>query len=335
MKLKDLAVKLGLSARGALEAEVSGMARPNEATATDLVFLEKLPELISPLAAAFLLPKTAETSLENLILQNKKAGFLFADKPREIFRKCLELFDPYRIQPGEEKLSQVPAGIRHGRSFRVGRNVILEEGAVFGDEVTLMGNNFIGKNVQIGSRVVLHPGVVIEAGCVLGDDVIIHANSVIGSDGFGYEASPRGAVKIPQIGNVVIGNQVEIGSNTSVDRSTLGSTRIGNHVKIDNLVQIAHNVEVGDGSLLAGQVGIAGSTRIGRGVIMAGQVGVSDHCVIEDGVTIGAKSAVYSNKVVTANQVVTGIPVQPVREHLKTLVYLGRLGELFKKKKEE
>lgn len=335
MKLKDLADRLGLPVHGVQDTEVMGMAKPTEAGSGDLVFLEKLPETIPSSAAAFLLPKTAEASLETLKRQNPKAGFLFADKPREIFRRCLEIFDPYRVEHGEEKLSPVPANIRHGAAFRVGRNVIIEDNAVFGDSVTLMGNNFIGKDVRIGSRVVLHPGVVIEAGCVLGDDVIIHANSVIGSDGFGYEASPRGAVKIPQIGNVVIGNHVEIGSNTSIDRSTLGSTRIGHHVKIDNLVQIAHNVEVGDGTLLAGQVGIAGSTRVGRGVIMAGQVGVSDHCVIEDGVTIGAKSAVYSNKVVTANQVVTGIPVQPLREHLKTIVYLGRLAELFKKKKEE
>ncbi len=337
MKLSELAGRLGVQILGSPDTEISGLASPHtapEAMTGRLVFFEKIPAFF-PSAAAFLIPRPDDKQSSEIREKISQVGFLISEKPRESFRKLLEIFDPYRIIPVGKKQSEVPASVTHGKNFQVGRNVILEERSFFGDDVALMGNNFIGPAVRIGSRVVLHPGVVIEAGCVIGDDVIIHANSVIGSDGFGYEPSPRGAVKIPQIGNVVIGNHVEIGSNVSIDRSTLGSTLIGNHVKIDNLVQIAHNVEIGEGSLIAGQVGIAGSTKVGRGVIMAGQVGVSDHVIIEDGVTIGAKSAVYSNKVVKGHQVVVGIPVQPLREYLKVQVYLGKLSELFKKIKKE
>ena len=175
---------------------------------------------------------------------------------------------------------------------------------------------FVGDDVQVGGDCVLHPNVVVREGCRIGDRVILHAGVVIGSDGFGYAGSGAQRIKIPQIGIVVVEDDVEIGANTTVDRATLGRTVIERGVKIDNLVQIAHNVAVGEYSVIAAQVGIAGSTRIGQNVTLAGQVGVVNHIEIGDGATIGPQSGI-AQSVPSGAVLSSGIAAAPHHEWLK------------------
>jgi len=187
---------------------------------------------------------------------------------------------------------------------------------------------FLGEEVQVGAQCVLHPNVVVREGCRLGDRVILHAGVVIGSDGFGYAGSGDQRVKIPQTGIVVVEDDVEIGANTTVDRATLGRTVISRGVKIDNLVQIAHNVIIGEHSVIAAQAGIAGSTRIGKNVTLAGQVGVINHVQIGDGAMIGPQSGIP--KSVPAGAVLSGgIAAAPHHEWLKVMTLLPQLPKLW------
>ncbi len=188
---------------------------------------------------------------------------------------------------------------------------------------------FIGADAEIGSGCMLHPNVVIREGCRIGDRVILHAGVVIGSDGFGYAGAGPGRVKIPQMGVVIVEDDVEIGANTTVDRATLGKTLIGRGAKIDNLVQIAHNVVVGEHSVVAAQAGIAGSTRLGKNVTLAGQVGVVNHIQIGDGATVGPQSGVP--KSVPPGAVLSGgIAAAPHREWLKVMTLLPQLPSLWR-----
>ena len=187
-----------------------------------------------------------------------------------------------------------------------------------GDNSKIYENVYVGDDVRIGKRCILYPGVVVYPGTVIGDNVIIHAGAVIGSDGFGNAPLPDGTwEKIEHIGNVVIGNNVEIGSCTTIDRSEMESTIIGNGVKIDNLCQIAHNVQVGDNTVMAAQCGIAGSTKIGKNCILAGQVGIAGHLTIADNTTVGAQCGIIGN-VRKSGQVLLGSPSMPLKNYLRS-----------------
>lgn len=330
MELRDLAERLKSDFLGAPDLEVAGLCDPHVRRADALLFVERPEKGVPGGAGAYLVPESFRGRQET-----GTAGWLFCADPRRAFHRCLELFDPHRQVFREGRASHLPAGCSVGRNVFIGAGVILHASCRLGDEVMLMGNNFIGPGVSIGSRVVLHPGVVIEAGCRIGSDVTIHANTVIGSDGFGYESGAAGHAKIPQIGVVEIADHVEIGSNVSIDRATVGATRIGRGSKIDNLVQIAHNVQIGEGCLLAGQSGVAGSSQLGRGVILAGQAGVSDHADLGDGVVLTAQAGIVSGGRVPPGAVLGGSPSIPLGEHKRQFVYLRRLPELFKNKKEK
>ncbi|MBW2119102.1 MAG: UDP-3-O-(3-hydroxymyristoyl)glucosamine N-acyltransferase [Deltaproteobacteria bacterium] len=214
-------------------------------------------------------------------------------------------------------------------SSRVGNNVsvypyvYIGEDAVIGDDVVLFAGVFIGDRVKIGNRTVVYPNVSILEDCVIGNDVIIHAGTVIGSDGFGFVQDGSTSVKIPQIGIVQIDDNVEIGSNNCIDRAALGKTWIGKGVKTDNLVQVAHNVVIGEDTIVVAQVAIAGSVLIGRQVIIGGQAAISDHVEIGDRVMIGSKSGIA--KSVSSGEVVSGTPSMPHRLWLKTSGLIKRL----------
>jgi UDP-3-O-[3-hydroxymyristoyl] glucosamine N-acyltransferase len=187
----------------------------------------------------------------------------------------------------------------------------------------------LGESVTIGRQSMLHPNVVVYPGCSIGERVVIHAGAVIGSDGFGYGEEAGGRAKIPQIGVVRIGDDVEIGANCAIDRATFGSTMIGNGCRIDNLVQIGHNVQVGEGSVLVAQSGVAGSTRLGRSVILAGQSGVSGHLKVGDRSIVGAKSAVLRD--LEPSSFVVGHPAVDHREWKRTQAALRRLPDLVRR----
>jgi UDP-3-O-[3-hydroxymyristoyl] glucosamine N-acyltransferase len=197
--------------------------------------------------------------------------------------------------------------------------------SVLGDDAVLFPGVCLGDRVTVGNGSIVYPNVTIMSDCIIGREVIIHAGTVIGSDGFGYARDGEVSVKIPQRGIVQIEDNVEIGANNAIDRAALGKTLIGKGVKTDNLVQIAHNVTIGENTVIVAQVGIAGSTRIGKGVIIGGQVGLADHIEIGDRVMIAAKTGV--SKSLPAGEIVSGIPAMPHRLWLKTRGHIKKLPE--------
>ena len=221
-----------------------------------------------------------------------------------------------------------------GKDHFVAAFAYIGENVKVGEEVKIFSNVVIGENVVIGNKVVLHPGVVIYADCVLGNNIIIHAGTIIGSDGFGFAPNADGSYqKVPQLGNVIIEDDVEIGANTTIDRATIGSTIIKKGVKLDNLVQIAHNVEVGQDTVIAAQVGLSGSTKVGKGVMMGGQAGTAGHLSIADGVKIAARSGI-TKTIDKANSTVTGFPAAEHSTALRAQIHLKNLPNLEKRVKE-
>jgi UDP-3-O-[3-hydroxymyristoyl] glucosamine N-acyltransferase len=219
-------------------------------------------------------------------------------------------------------------------SAKIGDNCYIGDYAFLGDNVKV-GNNvkiypqvYLGDNVQVGDNTILYPGVKVYKECIIGNNCIIHSSTVIGSDGFGFASSDGEYQKIPQIGNVVIEDDVEIGSNVSVDRATIGSTIIRKGVKLDNLIQIAHNVEVGENTGMAAQAGISGSTKIGANCIIAGQVGVVGHLTIADKVILGAQAGV-SNSIKDEGAIVLGSPAFDIREARKSMAIYRQLPKLY------
>ena len=200
------------------------------------------------------------------------------------------------------------------------------EGAVIGDGASLYPQTVVGDRVRIGARTTLYAGVKVYEDCHIGSDCILHAGAVIGADGFGFASHDGEYLKIPQIGNVEIGDHVEVGANTCIDRATMGSTRIHDHVKIDNLVQIAHNVTVGEGTAFAAQAGVAGSAKLGSRCIIAGQAGIAGHITIDDGTVIGAQSGVSHS---LKQGVYLGSPALPATEERKLIVLRRKLPELY------
>jgi UDP-3-O-[3-hydroxymyristoyl] glucosamine N-acyltransferase len=336
--LAEIAVLLGVSLPSETDGaiEIHEVRSPAEAAAGSISFLRERGSLSDKIfsADALLVASDLRSRLETFAGKTGEVlpPLLFSDKPREHFCRLLEIFNPWEdFDARNFRDSPTEGNVVVGENCLLGPGVILKRGVCLGGGVKLLGNNFIGRDVQIGENSVLFPGTCVMAGCRIGRGVRIHANTVIGSDGFGYEETDCGLLKVPQIGTVDIGDETEIGSSVTIDRATLGKTCIGRGVKVDNQVQIAHNVSIGDYSIIVSQVGIAGSSRIGRGVIIAGQAGIADHCIIEDGVRIGGGSAVYSGKKIPAGQTVHGIPVMPYRQAMQVLSLTRRLPELFKK----
>ena len=224
-----------------------------------------------------------------------------------------------------------------GENVYIGEFASIGEHAVVGNGASIFPQTVVGDNVRVGERTTLYAGVKVYADCVIGSDCILHAGAVIGADGFGFAPQDGQYLKIPQIGNVIIGNNVEIGANTCIDRATMGSTKIEDNVKIDNLVQIAHNVIVGEGTGMAAQVGVAGSAKIGRHCIFAGQAGVAGHITIDDGTVVGAQAGVSHS---LKPGMYLGNPAIPLGEERRLIVYRRKLPDLFNdvrdlKKKDE
>jgi UDP-3-O-[3-hydroxymyristoyl] glucosamine N-acyltransferase len=218
-----------------------------------------------------------------------------------------------------------------GREVSIAPLVFIGPGVHLGDRVTIMPGCVIGDAARIGADTLLYPNVTLLERCAVGRRCVIHSGTVIGSDGFGFVPGESGHVKIPQLGTVVIEDDVEIGANCAIDRGALGVTRVGRGVKIDNLVHLAHNVEVGDHSFLVAQVGVSGSTKLGKNVTLAGQVGVTGHLEVGDGVQVGAQSGV--NHSIAPGQTVSGSPVRPHREWLRIMGHLPKLPELYQRLK--
>jgi UDP-3-O-[3-hydroxymyristoyl] glucosamine N-acyltransferase len=224
--------------------------------------------------------------------------------------------------------SDISESAKIGDNVYVGAFVVIGDGVVIGDNVQIYPNTFIDDNVVVGDGTVIYAGVKIYDGCRIGARCVLHAGAVVGSDGFGHAPDAEGHYhKIPQVGNVVIEDDVELGANTTIDRATMGSTVIRRGVKIDNLVQVAHNVEIGEDTVIAAQSGIAGSTKIGKRCMLGGQVGISGHITIADGSIFGAQSGVPSN-IKEPNQIWQGYPVMPIMGFRRLTVLQKQLPDL-------
>lgn len=249
------------------------------------------------------------------------------ENPYYSFSQLLHIFYELPYQPkGVDERSIVGRNVKIGRDVTIYPLVYIEDDVSVADNVTIYPSTFIGKGSYIGDNSIIYANVTIREGCVIGSRVIIHSGAVIGSDGFGFVLHKGIHHKIPQVGGVVIEDDVEIGANTALDRGTTGNTVIKSGTKIDNLVQIAHNVTIGEDSIFAAQVGIAGSTEIGKHVTIAGQAGITGHIHIGDKVTVTGQSGV--TKDVKDNQIISGMPAMPHREWLKTMSILKDLPEM-------
>jgi UDP-3-O-[3-hydroxymyristoyl] glucosamine N-acyltransferase len=234
---------------------------------------------------------------------------------------------------GIQQPNYIASTARYGDHVFIGAFAYIGENVQIGNNTKIFPNAFIGDSVKIGDSTIIHPGVKIYKECVVGNNVTIHAGTVIGSDGFGYAPQPDGSFKkVPQIGNVVIEDNVEIGANTTVDRATIGSTIIRAGAKLDNLIQIAHNVEVGNNTVIAAQAGVSGSTKLGKNVMVGGQVGIVGHLQIGDGAKINAQSGV--SKSIEPGKAVTGSPAHGYTAALRSQALSRNLPELEKRIKE-
>jgi len=250
--------------------------------------------------------------------------------PYTALAAAMELFFPRRLPaPGVSPQAVVAAGAVLGRDVSVGPLAVVAGGCRIGDRAVLMPGVVLGEEVDVGADTVLHPGVVIAARSIIGARVEIHAGAIIGSDGFGYGEAEGGRARIPQVGIVRIGDDVSIGAGTTVDRATFGETVIGAGSRLDNLVQVGHNVTIGEGSVLVAQTGIAGSTRLGRSVVMAGQSGAAGHLRIGDGAVVGAKSAVLAD--LEPGAFVIGHPAIDHREWKRAQAAWRRLPDLLRR----
>ena len=319
MWLSQIAQALGRSFCGQ-DVDIAGVATLTEAGPSDLSFLAN-PKYIGQLhttraAAVVLHPDMAQEG----------RSCLLSPEPYLDFARAVTFFaTPQGWMTGTSPLAQVDPSAQVDPTATLYPFVVVGPRTTIGPRSVLFPGVYVGEDCRIGADCRLAPHVCLMAGTQLGDRVIIHAGAVLGSDGFGFAPSNAGAVKFPQIGRVVVDDDVEIGANTTVDRAALGQTRIGAGTKIDNLVQLGHNVQVGKGCMLVAQVGIAGSTTLGDGVILAGQVGVAGHIHLGDGCRVGAKSGVGQD--IPPGRDVSGIPTMPHTTFLRVASIMPQLPE--------
>ncbi len=299
----------------------------------------ELSFLANPKYEEFLYTTKASLIIINQSLELKQpisATLIRVPDAYSAFALLLEKYEQIQSQQlsGIEQPVFIHASVKNGKNTYIGAFAYLGENVVIGDNAKLYPNVYIGKNVAIGKNSIIHPGAKIYNDCIIGANVIIHAGAVIGSDGFGFAPQADGSLKkVPQMGNVVIEDYVEIGANTTIDRATIGSTLIKSGVKLDNLLQVAHNVEIGNHTAIAAQTGISGSTKIGKNVMIGGQVGVAGHIQIADGSKIAAKSGI-TKTIKNTNSTLAGNPATDHISSLKTQALTRNLPELENRLKE-
>jgi UDP-3-O-[3-hydroxymyristoyl] glucosamine N-acyltransferase len=322
MKLKEIASLIGGTLKGDPEVSVEGVSSPENPREGTLIFCSSLKDA----------RKAAEGKPAALVLKEdfEYPNRIVVGDVRLALALFLERFYPEKHPEGVSEFSVVHESVRIGPEVYVGPFAVIEEGVVLERGVKVYPFCYVGRNSYIGEDTILFSGVSVYPGTVIGRRVRIHSGAVIGADGFGYHTTEKGIIKLNHIGRVVIEDDVEVGANTTVDRALIDQTRIGAGTKVDNLVMIAHNCDIGVGNILVGQVGLSGSVRTGRGVILAGQVGVADHVRIGDGVTVTAKSGVTrdleSGKVYGAN-----LPAVEWMRWKRVYALLLKLPELFKR----
>ncbi|MBI5205113.1 MAG: UDP-3-O-(3-hydroxymyristoyl)glucosamine N-acyltransferase [Nitrospirae bacterium] len=326
MKLREIAKLIDGEVTGDPETEIKGVAGISDASEGDITFL------ISPKFIKECAESRASCVIVRDIVPDIKKPQVKASNPQYAFAKLLEHFYVKPFMPsGISDRAYVSDKARTGKDVTISPMVFVSDNASIGDKTIIYPGVFIGENSHIGDGCIIYPNVTIRENVKIGSRVIAHPGAVIGSDGFGYVFENGVHNKIPQVGGVIIGDDVEIGANVTIDRATTGNTVIGKGTKLDNLVHIAHNVKIGENTVITAQAGIAGSAEIGSFVMTGGQVGVADHARIDDGCMIGAQSGVMGH---LKKGVYSGSPVIPHRDWLKAVAIFARLPELNKKIKE-
>ncbi len=313
MKLKEIAKKLNGKLTGNGEIEITGISTIEEAKEGEIAPLYRrkfLPLIKKSAALAFLTGEGFELPGRN---------FIVVKNPRASLAALVRLFHSEKEKKGISRTARISPGVEIGKDVFIGEFVVIGEGSKIGDNTEIHSGTIIYEDVAVGKNCRIYSNVSIREGTRIGNEVIIHPGVVIGADGFGFEEGK----KIPQIGVVIIGNDVEIGANTCIDRAALGTTEIKNGVKIDNLCQIGHGVKIGEGTLIAGMTGIGGSTKIGRGVIIGGMAGIRDNIEIGDRAMIAARAGV--TKSVPSGQIVSGFPHTDIKTWRKAIAHLYRL----------
>src|ERR1700693_2887361 len=320
---RELAEFIGAKLLGNGSVVVSGMASPESAGPQDLIYVDSMRYQDRAQDSA------AKCVLAPLGLSLKDKTILESENPKLAFAKASARLLPYYLpSPGVHPSAIVASSARIDPNVFIGPYVVIEDEVEIGEDSIVEAFCFLGRRSAIGQQCRLHPRVTLYPGAKLAARVEVHSGAVIGSDGFGYVFGDGRHWKFPQVGSVEIGDDVEVGSNTTIDRGSLGVTRIASEVKIDNPVQVAHNVTIGKHSLVAAQTGVSGSTSLGEGVILAGQVGLADHCTIEDRAIVGAQAGVPTGKTIRQGQTVWGTPARPIEKYKKQYAAFARLPEL-------
>jgi UDP-3-O-[3-hydroxymyristoyl] glucosamine N-acyltransferase len=326
----ELAELCGATLEGDGSREMVGPATLTEAGPDQVSFLGNpryTAELESTRAGAVLLAP-------DVVCERQDLSLLRCANPSRAFTQVIEAFIPESEQPrpGVDPSAVVSEGAEIGEGASVGARCVVEPGAILERDVVLRSGVIVGARARVGEGSVLHAGVILYPGVRVGRRCVLQSGAVIGSDGFGFEPTEEGWVKIPQCGTVVIEDDVEIGANTAIDRGRFEATHIGRGAKIDNLVHVGHNVKIGEESLLIAQVGIAGSAKLGKKVVLAGQVGIVGHLEIGDGARVSAQSGVA--KSLEGKQDYFGSPVRPQMEGLRIQAALGKLPDMVRRLRE-
>jgi UDP-3-O-[3-hydroxymyristoyl] glucosamine N-acyltransferase len=324
MKLAELARILECECRGNGDAEITGVAGIEEAGAEHVTFVA------NPKYAALARTTKAGAVLVSPEFPEVTTATLRTKNPYLAFAKAVEIFyQPPVYAPGVHPMAAVDPTAKIGGNAHIGAFAVIGAEVVIGDDATILPHVVIYPGAQIGNRLFAHAHSVVREYCRLGDDVVLQNGAIVGSDGFGFAKDDAGRWhKIMQSGPAVLGDRVEVQTNSCIDRASVGETRIGDGVKIDNLVQVGHGSSVEENSLLCSQVGLAGSSEIGKNVILAGQAGVAGHCRVGDGVIMTAQAGVSHD--VPAGKVISGSPAFDNRQWLKSTALYARLPELIK-----
>ncbi|MDL2242789.1 UDP-3-O-(3-hydroxymyristoyl)glucosamine N-acyltransferase [Bacteroidales bacterium OttesenSCG-928-K03] len=331
-KAKDIAPLINGDIIGDHEVKITGFSKIEDSTPGTLTFLsseEYSKYLDDSKASIIVISKklVPEKTLDNTLIVVDDA-----------YKSVIELMNIYnqnieREYVGISENAHVEPGTIIAENCYIGACAIVTTGTELGSNTKIYPQVYLGKNVTIGSNTKIYPGVKIYANCKIGNNCIIHSGTIIGADGFGYTQENGKNVKVPHLGNVVIENDVEIGANCTIDKATLGSTIIRQGVKIDNLIHVAHNVEIGKNTVIASQAGIAGSTKIGENCMIGGQVGIIDHIEIGNNVKIVAQSGVMAN--INDDEIVMGAPAFNFSDYKRSYVYFRKLPQKFQKLEDE